>query len=127
MPPDDPAWPPGKNSIKRNQALRVWMALQWADWKCASANFQSYIINPLQTTTQLVDNVNDSDLSATEWRIPIQPAGVATSTTFERYKWGVANILRITYDKLATEGAEFTFSTVLELDRLWKNMLEEMP
>lgn len=31
MPSDDPAWPPGKNSVKRESALRIWSALTFYD------------------------------------------------------------------------------------------------
>jgi len=31
MPPDDPAWPPGKNALKRETALRLWGFLCFFD------------------------------------------------------------------------------------------------
>lgn len=31
MPPDDPAWPPGKNALKRETALRLWGYLTFFD------------------------------------------------------------------------------------------------
>lgn len=38
MPPDDPAWPPGKNSLKRETALRLWGHLRFFDYLSACAH-----------------------------------------------------------------------------------------
>ncbi|KAJ5730331.1 uncharacterized protein N7483_004839 [Penicillium malachiteum] len=127
MPPDDPAWPPGKNAVKRYMALRVWMMLQWADWMSASARFRCYTIQPDQCTSQVVDNVNDWELSPTEWRYTPQPPHVVTSSSFEVYKWNIANMLRQTFDKLITYADRFSYSTVLELDAGYRKILENLP
>lgn len=111
MPPDDPAWPPGKNAVKRYIALRVWMMLQWADWMSASARFRCYTIQPEQCTSQVTDNVNEWDLSPTEWRYTPQPANIVTASSFEVYKWQIANMLRLTFDKLITHADKFSYST----------------
>ncbi|KAK9447080.1 uncharacterized protein V1518DRAFT_407373 [Limtongia smithiae] len=127
MPPDDPAWPPGKNAIKRHMALRIWMQLQWADWISASGRFRSYVIHPDQCTSQLVDNVNDWELSPTDWHYTPYDVNVITSTSLEVYKWNIANMLRRTYDKLITHAKDFSYSTVLELDKGYRNILDNLP
>jgi hypothetical protein len=111
MPPDDPAWPPGKNAVKRHMGLRIWMMLQWADWMSASARFRCYTIHLDQCTSQLVDNVNDWELSPTEWQYTPRPAHVVTASSFEVYKWNIANMLRLTFDKLITYADKFSYST----------------
>ncbi|KAJ5287072.1 hypothetical protein N7478_002758 [Penicillium angulare] len=110
MPPDDPAWPPGKNAVKRYMGLRVWMMVQWSDWMSASARFRCYTIHPDQCTSQVVDNVDDWELSPTDWRYTARPAQVVTSSSFEVYKWNIANMLRQTFDKLITYADRFSFS-----------------
>ncbi|KAJ5805951.1 uncharacterized protein N7503_003553 [Penicillium pulvis] len=127
MPPDDPAWPPGKNAVKRHMGLRVWMMLQWADWMSASARFRCYTIQLDQCTSQLVDNVNDWELSPTEWQYTPRPARVVTASSFEVYKWNIANMLRLTFDKLITYADKFSYSTVLELDAGYRKILEGLP
>ena len=146
MPPDDPAWPPGKNAVKRHMGLRVWMMLQWADWMSASARFRCYTIQLDQCTSQLVDNVNDWELSPTEWQYTPRPAHVVTASSFEVYKWNIANMLRLTFDKLITYADKFSYSTgelhhfmvrkqdlalmtllVLELDAGYRKILEGLP
>lgn len=47
MPPqDDPAFPPGKNSFKRESAKRLWGVLVYQDWLGASSKNRSYLISP---------------------------------------------------------------------------------
>ncbi|OJJ45899.1 hypothetical protein ASPZODRAFT_133766 [Penicilliopsis zonata CBS 506.65] len=127
MPPDDPAWPPGKNAVKRHLALRTWTALQWVDWMGASARFRSYMIHPEQCTSQPVANVNDGDLSSTDWRFTTQPARVATSNSFEVYKWHIADMLRQTYDRLITHVDRFSYAGVLHLDAGYRKIEEDLP
>ena len=127
MPPDDPAWPPGKNAVKRHMALRLWMALQWADWMAASARFRCYMIHPAQCTSQLVDNVNDWELSPIDWRYTAHPPHVLTSVSFEIYKWRTASMLRTSFDRLITQADSFTYETVLELDRGYHEILDNLP
>ncbi|KAJ5986630.1 hypothetical protein N7451_010995 [Penicillium sp. IBT 35674x] len=127
MPPDDPAWPPGKNAVKRHMGLRVWMMLQWADWMSASARFRCYTIQLDQCTSQLVDNVNDWELSPTDWQYTPRPAHVVTASSFEVYKWNIANMLRLTFDKLITYADKFSYATVLELDAGYRKILEGLP
>ncbi|KAJ5628499.1 hypothetical protein N7490_010727 [Penicillium lividum] len=127
MPPDDPAWPPGKNAVKRHMGLRVWMMLQWADWMSASSRFRCYTIHLDQCTSTLVDNVNDWELSPTEWQYTPRPAHIVTSSSFEVYKWNIANMLRLTFDKLITYADDFSYATVLELDAGYRKILEGLP
>lgn len=43
MPLDDPAFPPGKNSVKRESALRIFGVVCFQDWMCVSVLFASWI------------------------------------------------------------------------------------
>ncbi|KAK9894355.1 hypothetical protein P389DRAFT_197652 [Cystobasidium minutum MCA 4210] len=127
MPPDDPAWPPGKNAFKRQLALRLWANLQWADWMSATSSARSYSIHPSYCTSVMVANVNDWELSLTDWKINPHPPNVITSTAFHVTVWHIANVLRMTYDKVVTNASTFCYDTVMELDREYQKMLDELP
>lgn len=43
MPPDDLAWPPGKNSMKRQAAIRLWGVLVFIDSMSSTVKFRSYV------------------------------------------------------------------------------------
>lgn len=43
MPPDDPAFPPGKNSLKRQWALRIWNKFVFLDAMFASGKLRAYV------------------------------------------------------------------------------------
>jgi hypothetical protein len=121
MPPDDPAWPPGKNALKRHVALRLWTMLQHSDWISAPTS-RCYQIHPDQCNTQLVENINDWELSYTR-----PPVYIATSSSFEICKWRIADMLRKTYDKLVTQSERFSYSNVLELDQGYRDILDTLP
>ena len=111
MPPDDAAWPPGKNAFKRQLALRLWANLQWADWMSATSSARSYSIHPSYCTSVMVANVNDWELSLTDWKINPHPPNVITSTAFHVTVWHIANVLRMTYDKVVTNASTFCYDT----------------
>lgn len=48
MPPPDPAYPPGANSIKREGAIRLYGFLVFLDYMSATTRFKSYLLDPLQ-------------------------------------------------------------------------------
>jgi len=111
MPPPDPAYPPGANSIKREGAIRLFGFLVFLDYMSATTRFKSYLLDPLQCefllsfsfekdgtndevtvagTTPAVSNINFDQLSSTDWRFTQRPRNVYTDGSFEWAKWRVA-------------------------------------
>ncbi|GJN89171.1 hypothetical protein Rhopal_002145-T1 [Rhodotorula paludigena] len=127
MPPDDPAWPPGKNALKRESALRLWGYLTFFDHLAASARFKAYTIHPSHTTTPALSNVNSADLSPTDWHITPNPRSVLTDASLEYHKLQMARISRKTFDLLIAGSEGFNYGTILELDKDYRDMLESLP
>ncbi|BGP15892.1 hypothetical protein JCM10213v2_003884 [Rhodosporidiobolus nylandii] len=93
MPADDAAWPPGKNAVKREGALRLWGFLTFFDHIAASARFKAYMIHPSQTTTPPPSNVNSYELSPTDWHVTAAPPSVLTILEIDReYRDLLANM-----------------------------------
>ncbi|GAA5928234.1 Zn(II)2Cys6 transcription factor [Sporobolomyces koalae] len=127
MPPDDPAWPAGKNSVKRENALRIWSSFTFYDHLAAISRFSTYMINAEHTTTPILSNIESKDLSPTEWKIEPQPTSIATDATLERLKFRLAEISRKTFDLYVTGKKSFNYSAILELDREYRAILDSMP
>ncbi|GAA5923190.1 hypothetical protein JCM1841_005923 [Sporobolomyces salmonicolor] len=127
MPPDDPAWPPGKNAVKREGALRLWSFMLFFDHLAASARFKAYMINPAHTTTPPLSNIDSASLSATDWRIQPSPSSILTDASLERHKYQMAVISRKTFDSLIAGAPSFNYGIILELDREYRELLAHMP
>ncbi|ORY80238.1 hypothetical protein BCR35DRAFT_304422 [Leucosporidium creatinivorum] len=127
MPPDDPAWPPGKNSMKRQAAIRLWSTLTFIDCMSSTVRFRSYMIHIDQVTTAPIANVDFDELSPTEWKITEQPRSVITDGTFDYFKCQIGIQSRKVFDKLVTNASSFSYDTVLELDREYRDLLAQIP
>ncbi|GAA6062125.1 hypothetical protein JCM10212_003160 [Sporobolomyces blumeae] len=127
MPPDDPAWPPGKNSVKREGALRLWSLMTFYDHLAAPSRFSTYMIQPAHTTTPILSNIDSRQLSMTDWKIEAQPDTVVTDATFERLKYKLSQISRKTFDIFVTGSRTFNYGSILEMDREYRMILDEMP
>ncbi|GAA5897588.1 hypothetical protein JCM5296_003731 [Sporobolomyces johnsonii] len=127
MPLDDPAWPPGKNAVKREGALRLWSFMSFFDHLAASARFKAYMINPAHTTTPPLSNIDSAALSATDWRIKPSPNSILTDASLERHKYQMAVISRKTFDSLIAGSKTFNYGIILELDREYRELLAHMP
>ncbi|BGP24434.1 hypothetical protein JCM10295v2_003347 [Rhodotorula toruloides] len=127
MPPDDPAWPPGKNSLKRETALRLWGHLRFFDYLAASARFKAYAINPTHTNTAFLSNLNWSDLSMDDWRVNPAPNNILTDASLERQKSAMAMINRKTFDLLIADENGFNYGTILEIDKEYRELLANIP
>lgn len=128
MPPDDPAWPPGKNSLKREIAKRLWGVLVYQDWLAASSKNRSYSISPYHCELCFVDqsawleadsvtvdtdeplNVNDADLSPIDWKIEPAPQSVLTDSTPDRIRLALARQVRKVFDAVVLS-RDFTYET----------------
>ncbi|GAA6061119.1 hypothetical protein JCM10212_006150 [Sporobolomyces blumeae] len=127
MPPNDPAFPPGCNSLKRQLAIRVFGIIVFLDVVTANNKLGAYLVNPAQVTTPPPDNLNFDQLSATEWETHPAPRHVWTDTSLELNKAGGGRYMRLVFDKLVTNAKDFTYDTVLELDREMRTHLSNFP
>ncbi|KAM0750481.1 hypothetical protein T439DRAFT_326448 [Meredithblackwellia eburnea MCA 4105] len=127
MPPDDPCWPPGSNAVKRESALRIFGVLIFMDWLAATTRFPTYMIHTSQFTSAPLSNIDDKNLSSTDWRITPLPRSVATDTSFEYVKYMIAMQSRKVFDSLVTDNSNFSYETVLELDKGYRQILECLP
>lgn len=121
MPVDDPAWPPGKNSLKRESAKRLWGVLVYQDWLGASSKNRSYLISPFHFDTDDPLNLNDSDLSSIDWRVNPSPPSVLTDSSSDRVRIAMSRQVRKVFDAVVLP-QDFTYETVLELDRGYRTM-----
>ncbi|GAA5924076.1 uncharacterized protein JCM15063_005540 [Sporobolomyces koalae] len=127
MPPDDIAYPKGKNSVKRQTAIRVWGIIAFLDIVTANNKVGAYLVNPTQVTTPPPENLNFEQLSTTDWRTEPAPRHVWTDTTLELNKGGGGRYMRLVFDRLVTHAKDFTYDTVLELDREMRAHLATFP
>ncbi|KAL8292556.1 hypothetical protein RQP46_001168 [Phenoliferia psychrophenolica] len=72
-------------------------------------------------------NLNDSDLSTTEWRTNPLPRNIVTDASFEYAKFVMALQSRKVFDKLVSESETFSYHTVMELDREYRQVLDRLP
>lgn len=97
---DDPAFPPGKNSVKREQAKRLWAVLVYQDWIGASEKNRVYLISPLQFDTDDPFNLNDGALSPIDWKVDPLPPNVLTDATSDRIRVAMARQVRKVFDAM---------------------------
>ncbi|GAA5914226.1 hypothetical protein JCM6882_004755 [Rhodosporidiobolus microsporus] len=128
MPPDDPAFPPGQNSVKRQTALRVFGLLSFLDTVAANGRLAAYLVHPEQVTSSPLANLNTAQLSKTEWRINPAPRSVWTESSLEYAKWRGGVYMKRVFDCLVTRGSEFSYDeTVMSLDREIRALIDDFP
>ncbi|GAA5947736.1 hypothetical protein JCM10213_002095 [Rhodosporidiobolus nylandii] len=127
MPPDDPALPPGSNSVKRETGVRLWNMLVNIDsWGSDSPALRSYLLHPSQYTTARPLNLNFRDLSRTDWRTPApQPLTTYTDASFEIVQCRIGEQIRRALDALV--GTAFSYEAVLEQDKAFRQVLDDVP
>ncbi|GAA6012945.1 hypothetical protein JCM10207_008390 [Rhodosporidiobolus poonsookiae] len=126
MPPEDPAWPPGRNSLKREMAKRLWAVLVYQDWLGANSRTRSYQISPHHFDTDDPLNVNDADLSPSTTAVQSAPSTVLTDSSADRVRIAMARQVRAVFDRVVL-AREWTYETVLELDAGFRAILDELP
>ncbi|BGP57520.1 hypothetical protein JCM8202v2_005164 [Rhodotorula sphaerocarpa] len=129
MPVDDPAVPPGKNSLKREMAVRLCAHLCNIDaWLSDSPCFRCYVLHPSQYNTARPLNLNLSDLSRTDWRTPPPaPLHVYTDASFQLVQCKIAEQIRRALDELVLSGKRFSYEAVLQQDAAWRRVLDGIP
>ncbi|BGP15860.1 hypothetical protein JCM10213v2_003849 [Rhodosporidiobolus nylandii] len=126
MPPEDPAWPPGRNSLKREMAKRLWAVLVYQDWLGANSRNRSYMISPHHFDTDDPSNVNDADLSPSTSLIQPAPSSVLTDSSATRIRTAMARQVRAVFDRVVL-ARDWSHDTVLELDAGFRAILDELP
>ncbi|KAL8281363.1 hypothetical protein RQP46_006397 [Phenoliferia psychrophenolica] len=126
MPLDDPAWPPGRNSLKRESGKRLWACLLYQDWVGASSKQRTYLISPLHFDTDDPSNLNDSDLSPIDFKVTPPPSNILTDSTADRVRVAMARQARKVFDAVVLR-KDLTYETVLELDRGFREILDSLP
>ncbi|KAH8922669.1 hypothetical protein BT69DRAFT_221266 [Atractiella rhizophila] len=128
MPPDDPALPPGKNSLKRQMALRIFGIICFQDWMSATTVDRAYLINPSLVDSEPPMNINDDSLSLTSSSVTRQPPQVLTDVTYERMKLAVARMMQTTHEKiLCAPNKGPGYDVILALDDQYQDMLSHLP
>ncbi|KAI5480083.1 C6 transcription factor [Pseudohyphozyma bogoriensis] len=127
MPVDDPSWPAGKNSVKRQSGLRIFAALLFMDWLCVGGRFPAYALHEGQFTTGHLMNINESDLSPTNWRVNPLPHSIVTDVSFEVVKRLMAAQTRRGFDFLAANNGALNYEAVLTLDAEYRVILGALP
>ncbi|BGO93876.1 hypothetical protein NBRC10512_006114 [Rhodotorula toruloides] len=126
MPPDDPAFPPGKNSIKREMAKRLWAVLVYQDWLFATRVNLYYTISPLHCDTDDPLNVNDADLSPSKTALTPAPSTVLTDSSADRVRISTARQARAVFDRTVLV-KDYSAQTIADLDAGFRLILDELP
>ncbi|GAA5938050.1 hypothetical protein JCM3775_005323 [Rhodotorula graminis] len=129
MPPDDPALPPGANALKRELAVRLFHHLVNIDsWLSDSPVSRCYMLHPSQYNTARPLNLDLRELSRTDWRHPTpKPLTTYTDASFQLAQCKVAEQVRRALDTLVLSGTPFSYPAVLEQDKAWRSVLEDVP
>ncbi|GAA5916265.1 hypothetical protein JCM8208_001719 [Rhodotorula glutinis] len=129
MPPDDPALPPGSNAVKREVAVRLWHHLVNIDsWLSDSPVSRCYMLHPSQYNTARPLNLDLHELSRTDWRHPSpKPLTTYTDASFQLAQGKVAEQIRRALDTLVLSGNSFSYPAVLEQDKAWRGVLDDVP
>ncbi|GAA5981930.1 hypothetical protein JCM10908_004671 [Rhodotorula pacifica] len=126
MPPEDPAFPPGKNSLKREMSKRLWAVLVYQDWLGANSRNRCYTISPAHCDTDDPLNVNDSDLSPSTTDLTGAPSSVLTDSSADRIHIAMARQVRAVFDRVEL-ARDWSYSTILDLDAGFRLILDDLP
>ncbi|GAA5928564.1 uncharacterized protein JCM15063_003911 [Sporobolomyces koalae] len=126
MPPEDPAFPPGRNSVKREMCKRIWSVLVYQDWLGANSRNRCYLISPLHFNTDDPGNLNDSDLSPSQTTSLSAPSTVLTDSTADRVRIATARQVRAVFDRVVL-AHDSSFETIAELDKGFRDILDSLP
>jgi hypothetical protein len=81
----------------------------------------SLMLRPPTVDTDDPLNLNDSDLSSIDWKVNPSPRSVLTDSSSDRVRIALSRQVRKVFDKVVL-AKDFTYDTVLELDRGYRNM-----
>ncbi|GAA5972560.1 hypothetical protein JCM11641_001900 [Rhodosporidiobolus odoratus] len=129
MPPDDPALPPGSNALKRETAVRLFNHLVNIDsWTSDSPSLRCYLLHPSQYNTARPLNLNQRELSRTDWRTPApHPLTVYTDASFQLVQCKTAEQIRRALDELVLSDDAFSYAAVLVQDKAFRQVFEDVP
>ena len=123
MPPDDPAFPPGKNSMKREIVLRLFGLVRFMDVMAAGTRGQTYLISDQVVTTAPPSNVDHAEISQTRWELTPRPRAILTEASFDFAKYKIAGLARLVL-KTLSDAAKPSYRTILNLDAAYSELRE---
>ncbi|GAA5891712.1 hypothetical protein JCM8208_007379 [Rhodotorula glutinis] len=120
MPPEDPALPSGKNTLRREVALRLFHALLHLD----QVIFRHSPVLPLHLVScSMPGNYDDKDLRS-DAIVPPQPPSVRTITCYETLRFRVGMVQRAFHETVILDPS-YEYSTVLKNDTELRNLIAE--
>lgn len=121
MPHDDPAFPPGKNSMKREIVLRLFSLIRFMDVMAAGTRGQTYFISDAVVTSAPPSNVDHAEISKTRWELNPKPRHVLSDASFDFAKFKMAGLARLVL-KTLSDSSTPSYRTVLELDAVFSEL-----
>ncbi|KAM0791451.1 hypothetical protein ACM66B_005906 [Microbotryomycetes sp. NB124-2] len=124
MPPEDVSLPPGINSLRREIPMRLFRNLLFVEQ--ISLDKIKSVLPPDKINSAMPGNFDDNDLSAHSLVAP-RPADVATDTSFDLQKWRIGALQREFNEKINGPTPLEYETTILGLDRGYREVLENLP
>ncbi|GAA5930704.1 fungal specific transcription factor domain-containing protein [Sporobolomyces koalae] len=116
----DPALPPGKNTLRREIALRCFHGLCHID----QTIFRCRPVLPMQyVDSAFPGNFHDHELTPDVFCAP-HPSNVRTIFAYETLRFRVGSIQRAFHDTVVLDPS-YTYANVLDCDTKMRNLLEE--
>ncbi|KAH8925957.1 hypothetical protein BT69DRAFT_1061624 [Atractiella rhizophila] len=128
MPPDDPALPWGRNSLKRQTALRIFGIVCFLDWMSATTTDRAYLINPCLVDSEPPMNVNDNSLSHMSSSVTRQPPEVLTDVSYERLMLAAVRMMQRMHENVLCASSKGPgYDVILLLDGQYQDILSHLP
>ncbi|KAH8929006.1 hypothetical protein BT69DRAFT_1346231 [Atractiella rhizophila] len=122
MPPPDPAYPIGVNTLAREMAKRCWNCLVTLDHMQYSTSF---MIDPRYFSTDLPINLDDDDLSPDSINTP-KPVHTYTDATIDIFRSKIMRHLHHMQEVQAKD--EFLgYETIVRLDKGFRDAIDTLP
>ncbi|KAK4054400.1 hypothetical protein OIV83_000894 [Microbotryomycetes sp. JL201] len=124
MPPEDVSLPPGINSLRREIPMRLFRNLLFVEQ--ISLDKIKSVLPPDKINSAMPGNFDDNDLSAHSLVAP-RPMDVATDTSFDYTKWKIGVLQREFNEKINGPTPLEYETTILGLDRGYREILDNLP
>ncbi|GAA96957.1 uncharacterized protein L969DRAFT_79206 [Mixia osmundae IAM 14324] len=124
MPADDPAWPPGSSSLKREMAKRIWWIIVSMDFhNNDKMGLSDPVLRAGDYDTAQPFNLNDDDLGL-HVQVTPRPVTEITDVSLDIFKMRMAEHHRHVIAEFRGPNA-VKYENVMEIDRLYRASLAE--